>query len=114
MEKSATFTVMPSSTLAQTRRLNNGKLTSHLTAENCLRTLCKELPETSSPQNFYSLRLPECHVVGHVHDEGITLVVDDLLVAYCYDMVAIMSVEESWAPGLLLGADGYEDPYYHK
>ena len=52
--------------------------------------------------------------VGHVHDEGITLVVDDLLSPTVHDMVAIMSKEEPWAPGLLLGADGYEDPYYHK
>src|ERR1700676_1039075 len=53
-------------------------------------------------------------VVGHVHDEGITLVVDDCLSPTVHDMVEIMSVEESWAPGLLLGADGFEGEYYHK
>lgn len=53
-------------------------------------------------------------VHGHVHDEGITLVVDDILSPTVHDMVEIMSEEVSWAPGLLLGADGYEDPYYHK
>src|ERR1700676_2088888 len=52
--------------------------------------------------------------VGHVHDEGITLVVDDCLSPTVHDMVEIMSVEESWAPGLLLGADGFEGEYYHK
>ena len=53
-------------------------------------------------------------VYGHVHDEGVTLVEDDILSPTVHDMVEIMSEEESWAPGLLLGADGYEDPYYHK
>jgi len=53
-------------------------------------------------------------LVGHVHDEGITLVEDDLLSPTVHDMVEIMSTPIEWAPGLLLGADGYEDPYYHK
>jgi DNA polymerase bacteriophage-type len=53
-------------------------------------------------------------VIGHVHDEGICLVVDDLLSGTVEDMVEIMSKSVSWAPGLLLGADGYEEAYYHK
>ncbi len=53
-------------------------------------------------------------VHGHVHDEGITIVEDDLLSPTVHDMVEIMSTPMSWAPTLLLGADGYEDPYYHK
>jgi DNA polymerase len=56
----------------------------------------------------------ELPVVGHVHDEGICLVENDILSPTVHDMVEIMSREVSWAPGLLLGADGYEDPYYHK
>ncbi len=56
----------------------------------------------------------EMPVIGHVHDEGITLVEDDLLSPTHHDMVEIMSTPIDWAPGLLLGADGYEDPYYHK
>lgn len=56
----------------------------------------------------------EMPVVGHVHDEGITLVENDLLSLTVDDMVEIMSTPMDWAPGLLLGADGYEDPYYHK
>lgn len=56
----------------------------------------------------------EMNVVGHVHDEGVTLVEDDLLSPTVEDMIEIMSTPVSWAPGLLLGADGYEDPYYHK
>lgn len=53
-------------------------------------------------------------VIGHVHDEGIVLVENDILSPTVEDMVHIMSTPEAWAPGLLLGADGYEDPYYHK
>jgi len=56
----------------------------------------------------------ELPVVGHVHDEGITLVEDDLLSPTVHDMVEIMSTPIDWAPGLLLGADGFEGGYYHK
>ncbi len=54
------------------------------------------------------------NLVGHVHDEGISLVINDLLSPNVKEMVEMMSQPVSWAPGLLLGADGYEDPYYHK
>jgi len=53
-------------------------------------------------------------VIGHVHDEGVCLVEDDLLSPTVEDMIEIMSTPVAWAPGLLLGADGYQDPYYHK
>lgn len=56
----------------------------------------------------------ELPVVGHVHDEGICLVENDCLSPTYEDMVEIMSTPEVWAPGLLLGADGYEETYYHK
>jgi len=56
----------------------------------------------------------EMPVVGHVHDEGLTLVEDDILSPTYHDMVEIMSTPINWAPGLLLGADGYEETYYHK
>jgi len=56
----------------------------------------------------------EMPVVGHVHDEGITLVENDILSPTVHDMVKIMSTPIDWAPGLLLGADGYEETYYHK
>ena len=78
--------------------------------ENIVQGIARDILAAKLLQ-FEAAGLP---VVGHVHDEGITLVVDDLLSPTVHDMVAIMSVEESWAPGLLLGADGYEDPYYHK
>jgi DNA polymerase len=53
-------------------------------------------------------------VVGHVHDEGVVLVEDDILSPTVDDMVAIMSTPVGWAPGLLLGADGFQGGYYHK
>ena len=52
--------------------------------------------------------------VGHVHDECISLVPDDPFSPEVEDMVEIMSRPISWAPGLLLGADGFMDAYYHK
>jgi DNA polymerase len=60
---------------------------------------------------FEEIEIP---IVGHVHDEGIGLVEDDLLSPTYHDMVEIMSTPISWAPGLLLGADGYQETYYHK
>lgn len=53
-------------------------------------------------------------VVAHVHDEGITMVPDDPFSPGVADMVRIMSQPIVWAPGLLLGADGSEDAFYHK
>jgi len=54
------------------------------------------------------------NIVGHVHDEGISLVENDLLSPNVKEMVEIMSRPISWAKGLLLGADGFEGAYYHK
>jgi hypothetical protein len=53
-------------------------------------------------------------LVGHVHDEGISLVIDDILSPTVEDMVEMMSEEVFWAKGLLLGADGFQGPYYRK
>ena len=53
-------------------------------------------------------------VVGHVHDEGAALVLDDPFSPGLVEMVDIMSTEISWAPGLLLGADGFEGSFYRK
>jgi DNA polymerase bacteriophage-type len=53
-------------------------------------------------------------VVGHVHDEGISETDDDPIAPGLPEMDAIMRAPISWAPGLLLGCDGFEDRYYHK
>src|SRR5208283_2005288 len=53
-------------------------------------------------------------VCGHVHDEGICLVPDDPFSSKVEDMVAMMSQPVGWAPGLLLGADGFQSRFYHK
>ncbi len=53
-------------------------------------------------------------VVGHIHDEGIGLVIDDPFSPGLPEMVDMMSQEIFWAPGLLLGADGFEGSFYHK
>lgn len=50
----------------------------------------------------------------HVHDEGGCLVPDTPISPTVSDMIAIMSTPIPWAPGLLLGADGFEDFFYHK
>jgi DNA polymerase bacteriophage-type len=52
--------------------------------------------------------------VGHIHDEGICLVPDDPFSQDVEHMVDIMSEEIPWAKGLLLGADGFTDSFYHK
>lgn len=52
--------------------------------------------------------------VGHVHDEQICAVEDDLLSITLDEMIEIMSTPVSWASGLLLGADGFSSLYYRK
>ena len=52
--------------------------------------------------------------VAHVHDEQVTLTDDDPLSPNAHDMERVMSSPVSWAPGLLLAADGFDGPYYHK
>jgi DNA polymerase len=53
-------------------------------------------------------------VHAHVHDEGICLVADDPFSPGVDKMEEIMAQPVDWAPGLLLGADGFEDSFYHK
>jgi len=53
-------------------------------------------------------------VCGHVHDEGVSLVPDDPFSPKIEDQIKIMSAPIDWAPGLLLGADGFEDTFWHK
>lgn len=53
-------------------------------------------------------------VRGHVHDEGIVMVNNDPFSLGVEEMVDIMSTPIDWAPGLLLGADGFEGSFYHK
>jgi DNA polymerase len=61
--------------------------------------------------DFEAAGLP---IHGHVHDEGIALVENDIFSPTVGDMVGIMGTPIGWAPGLLLGADGFEEGYYHK
>jgi DNA polymerase len=53
-------------------------------------------------------------VVMHVHDEGVALVLSDPFSPKIDFMIDLMSRPVSWAPGLLLGADGFFDNVYHK
>jgi DNA polymerase len=53
-------------------------------------------------------------VVGHVHDEGVIETEDSPLVPGVKVMEDVMRRPILWAPGLPLGADGFEDYYYHK
>jgi DNA polymerase bacteriophage-type len=78
--------------------------------ENLVQGIARDVLAVKLMQ-FEAREMPVC---GHVHDEGITLVINDILSPTHHDMVDIMSEPVNWAPGLLLGADGYGDPYYHK
>ena len=53
-------------------------------------------------------------IVGHVHDEILTITHDDDLDPGYKDLEHLMSVPIAWAPGLPLGAEGYSDSFYHK
>jgi len=56
----------------------------------------------------------DCPVVGHFHDEGLCVVPNDPFSPGVAEMIDIMSTPIDWAPGLLLGADGFEGSFYHK
>ena len=51
---------------------------------------------------------------GHAHDEGIGETPDCPFQPGVAEMIQIMSQPVGWAPGLLLGADGFEGLYYKK
>lgn len=53
-------------------------------------------------------------VILHVHDEGVCLVPDDPFSPTVEDQIRVMSKKMDWAPGLLLGADGFQGDFYHK
>ena len=54
-------------------------------------------------------------IVGHVHDEMITLVPEgDQAEEYLQYLEEVMSMTPPWAPGLLLGAEGYLSKHYRK
>jgi DNA polymerase bacteriophage-type len=54
------------------------------------------------------------YICGHVHDEGISETDNDPFCPGYREMVHAMSQPVNWAPDLPLGADGFEDVYYHK
>lgn len=53
-------------------------------------------------------------VVLHAHDEGGCQVLDDPFSSDYKLMEEIMSRPINWAPGLLLGAEGFSSKFYHK
>jgi DNA polymerase bacteriophage-type len=53
-------------------------------------------------------------VVMHAHDEAVCETPNDPFAFGYEDMVEWMSQSVSWAPSLLLGADGFSSPFYHK
>lgn len=57
---------------------------------------------------------PDLEFVGHVHDEGIAESDDSPFAPGLLEMQHQMSQPISWAPGLILGADGFEAKFYHK
>jgi DNA polymerase len=89
----------------ETVQTHGGKL-----YENLVQAIARDILATKLLE-FEANDLP---VVGHVHDEGVCLVPDDIFSPTVESMVEIMSKQISWAPGLLLGADGFSDEFYHK
>jgi DNA polymerase len=53
-------------------------------------------------------------IIGHVHDEIVTLSDDTEDSLGLVDLKCIMSTTPSWAPGLPLNAEGYEGYFYRK
>jgi len=79
--------------------------------ENIVQAIARDVLVESLIKFEFYMNLP---VVGHVHDEGITETPDDPFYAGVQEMEDTMRQPILWAPGLPLGADGFEDFYYHK
>jgi hypothetical protein len=89
-----------------------GETTSHggKTFENIVQGIARDVLAVKLMM-FEAAGLP---VIGHVHDEGITLTSNDPFALGLPEMIDMMSESVNWAPGLLLGADGFEGTFYHK
>lgn len=96
----------------QTTKIWSNSITSHggKVFENIVQGIARDVL-AEKLLKFEEIGIPIC---GHVHDEGIAEIVDCPFQPSIDDMIAIMSQPVKWAPGLLLGADGFEDLYYHK
>lgn len=81
------------------------------TLENIVQGIARDVLAESLMKFEFELDLP---VVGHVHDESICEVEDDVFSPGVEVMERVMSEPISWAPGLPLGADGFESFYYRK
>ncbi|MGC1493000.1 MAG: hypothetical protein WA798_16650 [Candidatus Acidiferrum sp.] len=90
----------------------NPNITTHggKTFENAVQGIARDILSVK----LLAFEEAEMLVCGHVHDEGICIVPDDLLSGTVDDMIKIMSEPIAEYPGLLLGADGFESFYYHK
>lgn len=53
-------------------------------------------------------------ICAHVHDEIVALTPDDPFASGAHEMEKLMSDEISWVSTLPLGAEGWEDFFYHK
>ncbi len=72
--------------------------------ENCVQAIARDILCNALEQ------LSEYRVVAHVHDECIVECPEEVTVE---EISSKMAVVPSWAPGLVLRADGYECPGYY-
>lgn len=79
--------------------------------ENIVQAVARDVLCESMLKFENRLSLP---IIGHVHDEAINQNPDDPAYPGVKVMEATMREPILWAPGLPLGADGFEDYYYHK
>ena len=86
-----------------------GKTGDLLVVHNCTQAVARDILQEG-------LRAADCEgfeIVGHVHDEIITLVDENDAEAHAR-LSEIMSRPIAWAPGLPLAAAGYVSKFYKK
>jgi DNA polymerase len=81
------------------------------TFENIVQGIARDVLAESLLKFENEMDMPVCL---HVHDEGGTEVSDDPFAPGFKEMKEQMSKSIFWAPGLPLGAEGFESDYYHK
>jgi DNA polymerase len=76
--------------------------------------LCQALARDILTEGMLAVDQAEADIVAHVHDEIVCEVIDDPFSLSIEEMIKIMSRDICWAPGLPLGADGFQAEFYHK
>lgn len=79
-----------------------------------LEQLCQGISRDVLGHDIIQAEENDLPVLGHAHDEIIAERKKDVFAPGIFELQKIMSSDIFWAPNLLLGAEGFETPFYRK